>query len=50
MPLSIVEETKFKPLAVAANAPAPPTAFSKYDVAEKELEEDIIIVFEIGKL
>jgi uncharacterized protein YggE len=50
MPLSIVEETKFKPLAVAAYAPAPPTAFSKYDVAEKELEEDIIIVFEIEKL
>lgn len=49
MPYSIVEETKYKPLAMAANAPAPPTAFSKYEVVEKELEESITIVFEIGK-
>ena len=49
MPYSIVEETKYKPLAMAANAPAPPTAFSKYEVTEIELEESITIVFEIGK-
>jgi hypothetical protein len=42
--LSIVEETKFNPFTVADYASAPPTAFSKRDVEEKELEEDIIIV------
>lgn len=35
---------------MAANAPAPPTAFSKYEVTETELEESITIVFEITKL
>jgi len=50
MPYSIVEEAKYKPLAMAANTPAPPTAFNKYEVTEIELEESITIVFEITKL
>jgi len=42
----IVEEVKYKPMA-AAMVSAPPTSFSKYEVEEIELEENITIVFEI---
>lgn len=43
----LVDEVKFKPLAVAAAAA--PSVFSAYEVKEIEEQEEITIIFEIGK-
>lgn len=46
---AIVEEVKYKAMAAPAAASAPRTVFSDYEVQEIEEQEDITVIFEIGK-